>query len=90
MPNFENTSAIVTPQQFEILVDLISEPYATMVYTAIYTGLRVSWRSTHIVPQPDLSQTGRRVAIRVNIGIARSKPANRLERASLRIGDWPP
>lgn len=32
----------VTPQQFNLLVELIAEPYATMVYTAVYTGLRVS------------------------------------------------
>jgi integrase len=32
----------ITPQQFEALVDLIAEPYATMIYVAVYTGLRVS------------------------------------------------
>ena len=32
----------LTVQQFEQLVELIPEPYATMVYVAIYTGLRVS------------------------------------------------
>jgi integrase len=32
----------VTPQQFDALVDFIAEPYATMVYVAVYTGLRVS------------------------------------------------
>ena len=32
----------LTVQQFERLVELIPEPYATMVYVAIYTGLRVS------------------------------------------------
>jgi integrase len=32
----------LTPAQFEILVARIPEPYATMVYVAIYTGLRVS------------------------------------------------
>jgi integrase len=32
----------VTPEQFEMIVDLIAEPYATMVYVAVYTGLRVS------------------------------------------------
>jgi len=30
------------PREFEQLVELIPEPYATMVYVAIYTGLRVS------------------------------------------------
>ena len=32
----------VTPQQFDVLVQAVSEPYATMVYVAVYTGLRVS------------------------------------------------
>lgn len=32
----------ITPPQFDMLLDLIPEPYATMVYVAIYTGLRVS------------------------------------------------
>ena len=32
----------LTPRQFEELVELIPEPYASMVYVAIYTGLRVS------------------------------------------------
>jgi integrase len=32
----------LTVQQFGQLVELIPEPYATMVYVAIYTGLRVS------------------------------------------------
>jgi integrase len=32
----------LTPQQFELLVELIPEPYASMVFVAIYTGLRVS------------------------------------------------
>src|SRR5438094_8807546 len=31
-----------TAQQFELLVELIPEPYTSMVYVAIYTGLRVS------------------------------------------------
>lgn len=44
---------IVTPEQFEMLVAKMSEPYATMVYVAIYTGLRVSevcalrWEDIH-------------------------------------------
>ncbi|HEY6766591.1 MAG TPA: tyrosine-type recombinase/integrase [Candidatus Sulfotelmatobacter sp.] len=32
----------ISPVQFDQLVNTIPEPYATMVYTAIYTGLRVS------------------------------------------------
>lgn len=32
----------VRPEQFAALVALIQEPYATMVYVAVYTGLRVS------------------------------------------------
>lgn len=32
----------VTPQQFKLLIDMIAEPYATMVFVAVWTGLRVS------------------------------------------------
>ena len=32
----------VTPEQFDKLVELIPEPYASMVFVAIFTGLRVS------------------------------------------------
>ena len=32
----------LTPQQFDELLSMMAEPYATMVYVAIYTGLRVS------------------------------------------------
>jgi integrase len=32
----------IRPEQFAALVELIAEPYATMVYVAVYTGLRVS------------------------------------------------
>ena len=32
----------LTPKQFEALLAMIPEPYATMVYVAIFTGLRVS------------------------------------------------
>jgi integrase len=32
----------LTPQQFDLLAELIPEPYASMVYVAIYKGLRVS------------------------------------------------
>ena len=43
----------LTPEQFQALLALIPEPYATMVYVAGYTGLRVSellalrWRNIH-------------------------------------------
>jgi integrase len=32
----------ITPEQFDDLVNAIPEPYATMFYVAVYTGLRVS------------------------------------------------
>ena len=32
----------ITPEQFDALVAEIPEPYSTMVYVAVYTGLRVS------------------------------------------------
>jgi integrase len=32
----------ITPQQFKAILELIAEPYATMIYVAVYTGLRVS------------------------------------------------
>jgi integrase len=32
----------IRPEQFSVLVELIQEPYASMVYVAVYTGLRVS------------------------------------------------
>lgn len=40
-------------EQFYALLELISEPYATMVYVAVFTGLRISelagllWRNVH-------------------------------------------
>lgn len=43
----------LTPCQFDRLLELIAEPYATMVYVAIFTGLRVSelaglrWEDIH-------------------------------------------
>jgi len=36
------TKPYITPAQFPALVELIPEPYATMVFVAVYTGLRVS------------------------------------------------
>ena len=47
------TKPYVTPEQFHALVELIAEPYATMVFVAVYTGLRPSelvglrWRNVH-------------------------------------------
>jgi integrase len=43
----------VTPEQFSDLVKLVAEPYATMLYTSVRTGLRISeliglrWRCIH-------------------------------------------
>ena len=43
----------ITPEQFANLVQLVSEPYATMIFVAVWTGLRVSeviglkWRCIH-------------------------------------------
>jgi integrase len=43
----------ITPENFNNLVDLMAEPYATMMYVAVWTGLRVSelialkWRCIH-------------------------------------------
>jgi integrase len=38
----KRSKPFITPDQFSVLVELIAEPYATMVYVAVYTGLRVS------------------------------------------------
>jgi integrase len=38
----EGSKPWITPEQFDRLVALISEPYATMVNVAVWTGLRVS------------------------------------------------
>ena len=49
----KRTKPYVTPQHFETLINHIPEPYASMVYVAIYTGLRASeliglrWRNVH-------------------------------------------
>ena len=49
----KRTKPFITPEQFEALLNLIVEPYASMTYVAIYTGLRVSelvglrWRNVH-------------------------------------------
>jgi integrase len=43
----------ISPDQFNSLVQLVAEPYATMLYVAVWTGLRVSeliglkWRCIH-------------------------------------------
>jgi integrase len=43
----------IPPRIFGVLVQLIAEPYATMVYVAVYTGLRISeliglrWKNVH-------------------------------------------
>lgn len=43
----------ITPEEFAQLVSFVSEPYATMVYVAVFTGLRVSellglkWEDVH-------------------------------------------
>jgi integrase len=38
----KRSKPFITPEQFTALVNLIAEPYASMVYVAVYTGLRVS------------------------------------------------
>jgi integrase len=44
---------VISPEQFAYLMELVSEPYATMIFTAVWTGLRVSeliglkWRCIH-------------------------------------------
>jgi integrase len=49
----KRSKPVVPPQQFNALLELIAEPYASMVYVAVYTGLRVSelcalrWRNVH-------------------------------------------
>jgi integrase len=45
---------MLSPEEFDRLVNLVAEPYATMLYVAVWTGLRVSeliglrWRCIHI------------------------------------------
>jgi len=38
----KRSKPFIMPEQFTALVNLIAEPYASMVYVAVYTGLRVS------------------------------------------------
>jgi integrase len=43
----------ITPEEFAQLISVVSEPYATMIYVAVFTGLRVSellalkWEDVH-------------------------------------------
>ena len=43
----------ISPEEFDNLLECIAEPYATMIYVAVYTGLRVSelvglkWEDVH-------------------------------------------
>jgi integrase len=47
------TKPHLTPEQFDALVNLVAEPYATMIYTCVMAGLRVSelvglkWEDVH-------------------------------------------
>jgi integrase len=47
------TKPTLSPEQFNNLLQLVAEPYATMLYVAVWTGLRVSeliglkWRCVH-------------------------------------------
>jgi integrase len=49
----KRTKPHITPEQFDALVNLISEPYSTMVYVCVLAGLRVSelvglkWEDVH-------------------------------------------
>ncbi len=44
---------VISPEEFRSLIEVVAEPYATMLYVAVWTGLRVSeliglkWRSIH-------------------------------------------
>jgi integrase len=62
----------LTPQQFDALVGSIAEPYATMVYVAIFTGLRVSelaglkWNDLHVT-EPEDADGKKRISHAVSI-----------------------
>jgi len=49
----KRSKPFIRPDEFEKLLNLIPEPYSSMVYVAVYTGLRVSelvalrWRNVH-------------------------------------------
>lgn len=40
--NKRRTKPHITPEEFERLVECVEEPYSTMIYTAVFSGLRVS------------------------------------------------
>ena len=49
----KQTKPWITPAQFSTLIELIPEPYSTMIFVAVWTGLRISeiaglkWRCIH-------------------------------------------
>jgi len=51
--NKKKQKPFITPEEFDNLVQCVSEPYATMIYVAVYSGLRVSelvglkWEDVH-------------------------------------------
>jgi hypothetical protein len=71
----------LTPMQFEQLVELIPEPYASMVYVAIYTGYgSANWRAcagTISGPTQSRSMNGFAAAIGVHRRV--KLPTRRLE-----------
>ena len=40
--NRKKPKPYLTPEEFQRLVEVVDEPYATMIFTAVFTGLRVS------------------------------------------------
>jgi len=40
--NGKRAKSFITPEQFDALVNFVAEPYATMIYTCVLAGLRVS------------------------------------------------
>ena len=52
-PPLERAKPYVTPEQFDSVVNLVSEPYGTMIYVCVMAGLRVSelvglkWKDLH-------------------------------------------
>jgi integrase len=51
--NRKKQKPYLTPEEFERLVDFVDEPYATMIFVAVFSGLRVSelvglkWEDVH-------------------------------------------